>query len=48
MEVGPADVWSIFGAPDGMRWLSVGETRVKTYMRGAGKKSGVLTPYGGS
>ena len=48
MEVGPADVWSIFGAPDGMRWLSAGETRVKTYMWGAGKRSGMLTPYGGS
>ena len=32
MEVGPADVWSIFGAPDGMLWLSAGQIRVKTYM----------------
>jgi len=32
MEVEPADVRSIFGGPDGMRWLSAGETHVKTYM----------------
>jgi len=32
MEVEPADVWSVSGAPDGMRWLSAGETHDKTYM----------------
>ena len=48
MEVEPADVWSVSGAPDAIRWLSAGETHVKIYMWGAGKRSGMLTPYDGS
>jgi len=44
-----AHVWSVSGAPeDGMLWLSASETRVETYMWGAGKRSGMLTPHGGS
>ena len=47
MEIGPAHVWSIFGAPDVMLWLSACEIHIETYMWRACKLGGMLTTYGG-
>jgi len=46
-DIGPMHVWRISGAPDAMRWISAGEIHVATYMWGAGKRRGMLTPYCG-
>ena len=48
MEVGSVHGCSVSGAREAMLRLSAGKTHAGTYMSGAGKRSGVLTSYGGS